>query len=356
LRSVNLATLLFFTANGISVVAIPPYLRDLGVTSEAAIGAIVSATFFVSIVTRPLSGYIGERIGYGRVMRLGVVFAVLAQLFYLCGSPAWVQAGRVLYGLAIATFLPMSIATSVAEGAKAIAARSLAVGVGNVLGPLIGAAVYDLGGGQLSFTTAMAFHAVNWMLVRDVQRRDAEKGVFVVERRVVFFMALLTIYAAVYMSVSTFTPVRLKDHGLPLTYWGLFSSVAAFTSLLPRAALTKTQFVNPLTAAASNATAMVGLLMAIYAEDPLTFTAAGAVYGLGQGAIVVTHQILALAGARNAGFASSIYTMGWDLGSILGPMLSGGLVEAAGFSALHYVPLALLINVAALLLYALRKG
>jgi predicted MFS family arabinose efflux permease len=158
------------------------------------------------------------------------------------------------------------------------------------------------------------------------------------------------------MSVSTFTPVRLKDHGLPLTYWGLFSSVAAFTSLLPRAALTKTRLVNPFTAAASNATAMVGLLMAIYAEDHLTFTAAGAVYGLGQGAIVVTYQILALAGARNAGLASSIYTMGWDLGSILGPMLSGSLMEAAGFSALHYVPLALLINVAALLLYALRKG
>ncbi|MCI4447717.1 MAG: MFS transporter [Pyrobaculum sp.] len=358
MRSVNLATLLFFIANGIAVVAIPPYLRDLGVTSDVVIGAVVSTAFFVSIVTRPLSGYMGERIGYGRVMRLGVVFAVLAQLLYLRGDLAWVQAGRVLHGLAIATFLPMSIATSVAEGVKAIAARSLAVGVGNVLGPLIGAALYDLGGGRVSFTTAMALHAVNWLLVRGIQRRDARKGekVFVVERRVVFFMALLTIYATVYMSVSTFTPVRLKDHGLPLTYWGLFSSVAAFTSLLPRAALTKTRLVNPLTAAASNATAMVGLLMATYAEDPLTFIAAGAIYGLGQGAIVVTHQILALAGARNAGLASSIYTMGWDLGSILGPTFSGNLVEAAGFSALHYVPIALLINVAALLLYTLRKG
>jgi predicted MFS family arabinose efflux permease len=176
-----------------------------------------------------------------------------------------------------------------------------------------------------------------------------------VERRVVLFMALLTVYAAVYMSVSTFTPVRLKDHGLPLTYWGLFSSVAALTSLLPRAVLMKTGLVNPVTAAASTAAAMAGLLAATYAEDLVMFAVAGAVYGLGQGGIVTTHQILALAGARNAGLASSIYTMGWDLGSILGPTISGHLVEKAGFSVLHYVPAALLANVAVLLLYGSRR-
>ncbi|MCC6066281.1 MAG: MFS transporter, partial [Pyrobaculum sp.] len=197
--------------------------------------------------------------------------------------------------------------------------------------------------------------AANWLFVRGLPARAAERGGVAVERRVVLFMALLTVYAAVYMSISTFTPVRLKDHGLPLTYWGLFSSVAALTSLLPRAVLMKTGLVNPATAAASTAAAMAGLLVATYAEDLVMFAVAGAVYGLGQGGIVVTHQILALAGTRNAGLASSIYTMGWDLGSILGPTISGGLVEKAGFSVLHYVPAALLANVAVLLLYGSRR-
>jgi len=355
LKAVNLATLLFFVANGVAIVAIPPYLRDLGVKSEAAIGAVVSTAFFVSVVTRPLSGFLGDRVGHVRVMRLGVTFAVLAQLLYLMGGPTWVQAGRVLHGLAIATFLPMSIATSVAEGARAMAARSLAVGIGNVLGPLVGSAIYDMGGGRLSFSTALVIHAANWLFVRGLPTRTAERRGVAVERRVLLFMALLTVYAAVYMSVSTFTPVRLKDHGLPLTYWGLFSSVAALTSLLPRAVLMKTGLVNPVTAAASTMAAMAGLLAATYAEDLVMFAVAGAVYGLGQGGIVVTHQILALAGARNAGLASSIYTMGWDLGSISGPTISGHLVEKAGFSVLHYVPAALLANVAVLLLYGSRR-
>ncbi|MGB9705294.1 MAG: MFS transporter, partial [Pyrobaculum sp.] len=229
MKSINLATLLFFTANGVAIVAIPPYLRDLGVQSESVIGAVVSTAFFVSIVARPLSGFLGERVGYTRLMSIGVTLAVAAQLMYLLGSPGWVQVGRVFHGLAIATFLPMSIALSVIKGARAIAARSLAVGVGKVLGPLAGSAIYDVGGAKLSFTTALAIHAANWVLVRGTGGAagggSREPGLRV-ESRVFLFMALLTLYATAYMSISTFIPVKLRDHGLPLTYWGLFTSVA----------------------------------------------------------------------------------------------------------------------------------
>jgi MFS family permease len=359
LRSINLATLLFFTANGVAIVAIPPYLRDLGVQSESVIGAVVSTAFFVSIVVRPLSGFLGERVGYARLMGVGVALAVAAQLMYLLGSPGWVQVGRVFHGLAIATFLPMSIALSVVEGARAIAARSLAVGVGNVLGPLAGSAIYDVGGARLSFTVALAIHAANWVLVRGAGGGAAGGGSqepgLRVEGRVFLFMALLTLYAATYMSISTFIPVKLRDHGMPLTYWGLFTSVAALLSLLPRAFLMRAGLVNPVTAAVATAVTLVGMWLATYAEDPLAFALSGAVYGLGQGAVVVTYQILALSGSKRAGLSSSIYTMGWDLGSIIGPIAGGALVESLGYSALHVVPLAMALDVAVLFLYAIRR-
>jgi len=355
LRSVNLATLLFFTANGIAIIAIPPYLRDLGVQSETVIGAIVSTAFFVSIIARPLSGLLGEKMGYSTMMSAGIAMAVAAQLMYLLGSPLWVQVGRLFHGLAIATFLPMSIALSVSEGARAIAARSLAVGIGNVLGPLVGSAVYDLGGARFSFIVALIIHSANWALVRGVENRS-EKGAgepgAVLVRRVFLFMALLAVFATAYMSLSTFIPVKLKDHGLPLTYWGLFSSVAALLSLLPRAFLLKVNLVNPFTAAAATATVLAGMLLASYAEDPFLFVIAGVIYGLGQGAVVVTYQIMALAGSKKAGISSAIYTMGWDIGSIAGPIIGGGLIESMGYSALHITPLLIIVNVVALLIYA----
>lgn len=326
--------------------------------SESVIGAVVSMAFFVSIVARPLSGFLGEKVGYARLMVIGVALAVTAQLMYLLGSPGWVQVGRVFHGLAIATFLPMSIALSVVEGARAIAARSLAVGVGNVLGPLVGSAIYDVGGAKPTFTTALAIHAANWVLMRGAGGAagggSREPGLKV-EGRVFLFMALLTLYAATYMGISTFIPVKLRDHGMPLTYWGLFTSAAALVSLLPRAYLMKAGLVSPVTAAVATAITLVGMLLATYAEDPVAFAISGAVYGLGQGAVVVTYQILALSGSKRAGLSSSIYTMGWDLGSIIGPIAGGALVESMGYSVLHVIPLIMALDVAVLFLYAIRR-
>ncbi|MFN7105845.1 MAG: MFS transporter [Pyrobaculum sp.] len=357
---VNLATFFFFTANGIAIVALPPYLRDLGVASETVIGAVISTAFFISIVVRPLGGFLGEKIGYLEAMRLGAAFAVMAQVMYLLGDVRWVQVGRVFHGLAIAVFLPMSVAASVTEGTRSMASRSLAVGMGNVVGPLAGSTTYDIGGATSSLATALMLHGVNLALVFNspplAKREEAGSGG--VERRVYLYMGFLTLYSAVYTSLSTFIPVHLKDLTLPIAYWGLFSATAASISLLPRAALLRRGTVNTLIAGGATAGAMVGLTLVTFAKSPLDFATAGVIYGMGQGAVVVTYQILALAGHKRAGVASAIYTTGWDLGAIAGPLMAGRLVESVGYDALHYLPSLLLINTALLFFMYLteRRG
>jgi len=178
------------------------------------------------------------------------------------------------------------------------------------------------------------------------------------ERRVLTFMLLLTVFAISYMSVSTFVPVKLKDRGLPIVFWGAFSSTAAVASLIPRALLARSpSHINYVAAVVATAVASAGLYLAADAEDPPpSFVLAGVIYGLGQGAVVIMYQVLALAGSRAAGLSSAVYTMGWDLGSIVGPAAAGWVVERAGFSALQLMSLLLLANVVALtLLYALRS-
>jgi len=359
LSAVNVATLLFFVANGIAIVAMPPYLRDLGISSEAAIGAVVSTAFFVSVVLRPIGGFLGDRVGYVKLMRLGVFFAVMAQVMYLVHNVATVVVGRLFHGAAIATFLPASIAASVREGVSSLASRSLAVGIGNVLGPLVGSLAYDAGGAPVSFLLAASLHGVNSVLIGRAPP-PSSTGTSIggrLERRVLAFMLLLTVFAISYMSISTFVPVKLKDRGLPIAFWGAFSSTAAVASLIPRVFLARSpSHINYAVAAVATAAASVGLYLATLAEDLPSFVLAGVIYGLGQGAVVTTYQVLALAGSRAAGLSSAVYTMGWDLGSIVGPAAAGWVVERAGFSALQLTPFLLLANVVALtLLYALRS-
>lgn len=344
----NLATLLFFTANGIAVVALPPYLRDLGL-GEAAIGAVVSSAFFVSVVTRPLGGYLGDRVGYGRLMRLGACFATAAQALYLAGALPAVQAGRLAHGLAIASFLPASVASAAAEGPKAMASRSVAVAVGNILGPLLGSALYDLGGAFASFASSLALHASNVLLAGGRGTGGGAEGGGGVPLRVLAFTALLTAFSTVSMSLSTFVPVKLRDLSMPVTYWGIFNATAAALSIAPRVVMSRRPLHGHLTAAASTVVTALGLLMSAQATSLWDFVVAGAIYGLGQGFMVVSYQILALSGIKRAGMASAIYTMGWDLGAILGPMAAGGLISIYGYGVLEYMPLLLLANAAALL-------
>jgi MFS family permease len=336
LKKLNLATFLYFTANGIAIVAIPPYLRDLGVVRETFIGFIVSTAFLISVIARPLSGILGDRVGYVKIMKLGAAAAVGAQIMYLFGSPLWVQIGRVFHGLSIAMFLPMSIAMSVTEGVKSMASRSLAVGLGNVAGPLLGTLIYDMGGARTAFLAALALHCINWLLINGLEDYRSRHGVKDrVEKRVFLFMTLLTIYAAVYMGLSTFILVKLRDLGLSLTLWGVFTTTAALSSLVPRAIMAKKNLVSIINAAAATATV---------------------IFGVGQGALVTSYQILALAQSKRAGLASSIYTMGWDLGSIIGPVLGGVLVESLGYSVLYILPVSLFINVAVLFIYRYHSG
>ncbi len=349
---VNLTAFMYFVANGIAMIVLPPYLDELGVGGEDVIGLIMSSAFAVSIAVRPLSGVVGERIGYVRLMRVGAGLAALAQALYLGGTPLYVQLGRLVHGASIATFLPMSIAASVAGGPHAIASRSLAIGLGNIVGPIAGSYAYDTLGAEAPLSAALTLHVANAILLfraRDIGEGPAQRnGAGRVETRVYLFTLLLSLFSLTYISYSTFIPLKLKEGGLPISYWGLFTSVASAASLVPRAAMARMWVPGHRTAALSTLAVAIGLFIASAVDDPLYFAAAGAMFGLGQGAMVVSYQVLALARSRRPGLASSIYTMGWDVGSLVGPPAVGAAIVGSGYTVLMALPALLMVNIAVL--------
>ncbi len=357
---VNLTAFMYFVANGIAMIVLPPYLDELGVGGEDVIGLIMSSAFAVSIAVRPLSGIMGERIGYVRLMRLGAGLAVLAQALYLGGTPLYVHLGRLVHGASIATFLPMSIAASIAGGPHAIASRSLAIGLGNIVGPILGSYMYDALGPAIPLSLGLALHLANAALLARAQyvggRPTGGNGVGRVEARVYVFTALLSLFALTYMSYSTFIPLKLKDGELPISYWGIFTSAASASSLVPRAAMARMWVPGYRTAALSTSAVALGLSLSSTVDDPLLFAAAGALFGLGQGAMVVSYQVLALTRSRRPGLASSIYTMGWDVGSLVGPPIVGSAIVGAGYTVLTALPAILLVNIAILAVLGARKA
>jgi MFS family permease len=350
LDALDAAVLLYYTFTSGFAVILPPYLRDLGVSGEASIGAIVSATFMTSLALRLAVGVLGERLGYAAVLRAGSLCAAAACALYLAGDVTLLVAGRVLHGLSLAAFPAMSLALAALEGPRAMAVRSLMVGIGNVLGPVASTAAYGAGGGPAAAAATLAMSAATvplvWRARPALPRINGEQAL---EPRVVVLTALLTLFVAVHAAVYTFTPLRVKQLGLPVAYWGVFTAVAAATSLPFRALARQEELARPALASLATAIAAAGLFLATRAGDALSFALAGAVYGAGQGLVIVMYQVLALAGVRSAGVASAVYTMGWDAGFIAGPLMAGVLVGALGYDSLSLVPALLAANVIALL-------
>ena len=144
-------------------------------------------------------------------------------------------------------------------------------------------------------------------------------------------------------------PVKLTDAGLPVSYWGAFQSAAAITSLVPRVILAKRGKSSYMLAALANVVALTGLVLASLSSTAYEMVAAGVVYGSGQGFLVISYLLLALHGRYRAGLASSVFTLGWDIGFIIGPPAIGYLTELYGYDILTFVPMLLLLNVLLLL-------
>lgn len=350
---VNVATFLYFLAANINIISLPPHLKNLGL-SETAIGYFISLAFFVSLVIRPLSGYLSDRLGYESLMRAGVGVGAFASILYAIGGQDLILVGRMLHGLSVSLFLPISLAASTMEGSRGLAKRGLVIGLANSIGPMTGSLIYDHLGARASFVTASVVLATTVFLVSGAQRTGwSPEGASIskaIDRRLLMFTGLLTIFTSVVASYSSIMPVKLVKSGLPVSYWGVFQSAAAVASLLPRVVLVGVGGSSYGLAALATTTALTGLVLASSSSTMLEMIIAGIVYGVGQGFLVISFLILALDGRPMAGFASSVFTLGWDIGFIVGPPVTGYLVELLGYGVLTWIPVSLAVNIATLVI------
>jgi predicted MFS family arabinose efflux permease len=142
--AVTLASLAYFTGDGVLVPAVPRYVEGPLGAGNVAVGLVVGAFSLSAFFLRPWVGGLGDRWGRRPLMLVGAaLFAVSVLAYPLASSPAVLAALRLVTGAGEAFFWVGAV-TAVFDLApadrrgEAMSFASLALYVGIGLGPLIG--------------------------------------------------------------------------------------------------------------------------------------------------------------------------------------------------------------------------
>ena len=151
-----LATLAYFTGDGILIAAIPRFVAGPLGGGAVAVGVVVGAFSVSAFFLRPWVGGLGDRRGRRLLMLLGAgLFAVSVLGYPLTSDPATLTVLRLLTGAGEACFF-VGVVTAFTDLApperrgEAMSLASLALYVGIGIGPLLGELAID----RLGFTAA----------------------------------------------------------------------------------------------------------------------------------------------------------------------------------------------------------
>lgn len=368
----NIVATLFFTFYHLAIPLIPRYASTMGL-QPSAIGFAISSLSITAIVLRPLGGSVSDKWSRIKPMTMGTLLLSVAYVMLAFSrNLGTLIASGMLQGIAAALFIPSSIASAIdyaPEGrvGEALGWRSLAVGVGLSLGPALGGFMAELLGYNYTFmvTSLLALTIIPLLATcKEPPRRRTSnpmKRYRVWLKNSNFLLAFLglTMYSSAWMGLLTFLSAYLKIRGYGDLEMGLFVAIQAAMSLVTRPLAGRIADVRASFMTSMGLLIMSASLFAIYLlEVPPLLYVASSIFGLGVGIYLPSSQTLALAKAplEGRGFLSGTYTMGMDVGRLIGPTAFGIIIEISNSYQVAFLiaPFLPLIPAIALLSSSLR--
>ncbi|QOG05436.1 MFS transporter [Aureimonas sp. OT7] len=159
-------------------------LPAIGASLEAGFSALqwVVSGYLLTLASLMLpAGTLGDRRGYARTFRLGLVLFSLASL--LCAlalAVGWLIAARLFQGMAAAVLVPASLALLAqnfrgeARG-RAIGIWAASSAITTAIAPLLGGFLVDVAGWRVVFLINLPLAAAAWALARPAGGRDAAR-------------------------------------------------------------------------------------------------------------------------------------------------------------------------------------
>jgi MFS family permease len=342
---VGVATLAYFTADGLLLPAVPLYVEGPLGGGDVAVGITVGAFSVTALLLRPWAGRLGDRRGRRLLMVVGGATVGLSVAGYaLATSVPVLTALRLVSGVGEAFFFT-GAAAAVADMApeerrgEAVSFFSLALYVGIGVGPLLGeASIETLGfGATWLFGGALGLIAAALALgVPETRAEDAGTGPR--SSRLIHPSALLpgTVLLASVMGMAgyfAFLPLHALDVGLGgsrfvfMLYSGIVVVIRSVGARIP-------DVLGPeRTSRISLLSSAVGLAVVALWRAPAGVLVGTSVFAVGSALAFPGLMVLALRGtsAGERGSVLGTFTAFVDLGFGLGPAMLGAVAEAAGY-------------------------
>jgi predicted MFS family arabinose efflux permease len=346
--AVTLASLAYFTGDGVLVPAVPRYVQGPLAAGDVAVGLVVGAFSLSAFFLRPWVGGLGDRWGRRPLMVLGAGLFTVSVLGYGTASSPEALAGlRLLTGAGEACFFVGAL-TAVADLApaqrrgEAMSLASLALYVGIGVGPLLGEVAIERSGFGAAWALAgaagLAAVAVA-VLVPDTRPDDPapEPGGPAAGRRLVHRAGLLPglVLLAGILGMAgflTFVPLYALDLGMGGSRVVLLLFAAVVVGIRGVGARIPDRLGPARATRIALALSAAGLAMVGAWRTPAGLVAGTAVFATGVALLTPAVMTLAVQGVapRERGAVIGTTLSFLDLAIGLGPAALGLVAAAAG--------------------------
>ena len=346
---VCLANFAVFTSFNLLLPTLPIYVQLMG-GGALSVGLTNGIFVLASIALRPFVGRQLDKRGRTKILVASAVAFLISAILYNFTKSIWsLLLLRLLHGAswATATTATHALIADLAPPSRrgeAMGFFGISASLAMAIGPLMGLVItgsrspyrFTLLFAIMSVIALLNLILVSW--VREPERHPAHFGEEAGEFRPALLPALtMTSLTFAFGTIVTFLPLYAQARGIGNVGW--FFTLCALSVMLARPLAGQLSDVKGRAAIIipGAGVAAVAVSLLIFSFNLPSFLATGVLFGLGFGA---THPgLMALAVdviPRNMrGLAMAIFATAYDLGMGLGAMVSGLVLQLAGYNVMY---------------------
>jgi predicted MFS family arabinose efflux permease len=335
---------------------LPVYVIDELQGSQSQAGLVTTIFLLSAIIVRPFSGKIIEGIGKKKALLISIFFFAVSSFFYFMISDFYLLLGlRFFHGIwfSIASTVLVAIASDLipeSRKGEGIGYFAMSMNMAVVAGPFLSLALIQfvsystlfLG---LAFTIVLAFilafgiHPAELPLTgRKPLKRITLDDLIEIKAMPIALVGFLTAFA--YSGIMSFISVYAKSIGL-------FESVSLFFVVFALAMLLSRPYTGRLFDQKGPGSVIypslfifaIGLIILSVTQSAGVLLLAGAMIGLGYGALLPSYQTMSIQSAprERTGHSTATFFIFYDLGIAVGSVILGMISAGLGFTNLYLI-------------------